>query len=149
MTANLPISSSVIANSITCRHPATMPFLVRSIPNGESTNKSPVPCLLVSWNRSSSGSSGYIGWPAPRCPKLAAVGSRLEEAHLLQHFCVLHFRSRRYRATATPILQAGESVGFDGDHSSMWIAGSGGFMRRKPLLRPRQVSSGRSFHYNG
>jgi hypothetical protein len=54
MTANLPISSSVIANSITCLHPAMMPFLVQSNPNGESTNKSPVPCLPVSWNRSSS-----------------------------------------------------------------------------------------------
>ena len=31
-----------------------MPFLARPNPNGESTNKSPVPCLPVSWNRSSS-----------------------------------------------------------------------------------------------
>src|SRR5882762_5232236 len=84
------------------------------------------------WNCRTSGSSGYIGWPAPRCPKLAAVG-RLEEAQLLQHFCLLHFRLRRYRATATPILPAGESVAFDGDHSSMWMAGSEGFMTRKPL----------------
>jgi hypothetical protein len=30
-----------------------MPFLVQLNPNGESTNKSPVPCLPVSWNRSS------------------------------------------------------------------------------------------------
>ena len=36
-----------------------------------------------------------------------------------------------------------------GDRSPMWMAGSEGFMTRKPLLRPRQVSSGRSFHYNG
>src|SRR5206468_449097 len=53
MAVSLPISSSVIANSITCRHPAMMPFLVQSNPNGESTNTSPIPCLPVSWNRSS------------------------------------------------------------------------------------------------
>ena len=55
---------------------------------------------------------------------------------------VVHFRLRRYRVTATPILPAGESVGFDGDRGSMWMAGSEGFMTRKPLLRPCQVSSG-------
>jgi putative tryptophan/tyrosine transport system substrate-binding protein len=50
----LSMSSSVIANSIACRHFAMMPLLVRSDTNGESTNESPVPCRLVSWNRAAS-----------------------------------------------------------------------------------------------
>ncbi|WP_210250797.1 hypothetical protein, partial [Bradyrhizobium hipponense] len=40
---NVSISSSVIANSTACRHPAMMKLLVQSIANEESTNKRPVP----------------------------------------------------------------------------------------------------------
>jgi hypothetical protein len=41
MAANLPISSSVIADSTACRHLAMMPLLVRSNTNEESTNDLP------------------------------------------------------------------------------------------------------------
>jgi hypothetical protein len=47
MTANVPISSSVIPNSTACRHLAMMSLLVRSNTNEESTNESPVPWLPV------------------------------------------------------------------------------------------------------
>jgi hypothetical protein len=47
MAASLSISSSVIANSIACRHLAMMPLLVRSDTNKESTNEPPgsIPAL--------------------------------------------------------------------------------------------------------
>ncbi len=40
---NCPTSSSFIASSIACRHPAMMPLLVLPIANGESTNQRLVP----------------------------------------------------------------------------------------------------------
>jgi hypothetical protein len=45
MTGNLPISSSVIANSITCRQPAMMPFLVRSKPKTGNPKQNTSFCL--------------------------------------------------------------------------------------------------------
>lgn len=42
-TVNASISSSVIASSTACRHPAMVNLLVQSIANEESTNKRPVP----------------------------------------------------------------------------------------------------------
>jgi hypothetical protein len=43
-----------------------MSLLVRITANEESTNESPVPCLLVSWNRSSSSYPGHFGPGLPR-----------------------------------------------------------------------------------
>jgi hypothetical protein len=43
MAANFAISSSLIANSTVCRHPAMMQLLARSTTNEESINTPPVP----------------------------------------------------------------------------------------------------------
>jgi hypothetical protein len=43
MATNLAISSSVIANSIACRHLAILLLLVQPATNEESASKSPVP----------------------------------------------------------------------------------------------------------
>jgi hypothetical protein len=43
MAVNLAISSSVIAKSTECRHPAMMQLLIRPTANEESANNQPVP----------------------------------------------------------------------------------------------------------